>query len=71
MVVTIKKICLFLLNSLNGAFIVYSVATTGNNLENISNESSEGILITGGKGEGRKTYTEMWGSESSTRIDST
>ena len=55
MVVTIKKICLFLLNSLNGAFIVYSVATTGNNIENISNESSEGILITGGKGEERHT----------------
>ena len=34
-----KKTCLFLLNSLNAAFIVYSVAAIGNNLGNISNES--------------------------------
>lgn len=50
-----QKICLFLLNSLNGAFIVYSVATIGNNLGNISNESSEVILITGGTGEEKDT----------------
>ena len=50
-----KKICLFLLSSLNCAFMVYSVAAIGNNLGNISNESSEVILITRGKGEEKDT----------------
>lgn len=40
---------------MNGAFIVYSVAIIGNNLGNISNESSEVILITGGTGEEKDT----------------
>ena len=45
-----KKTCLFLLNSLNAAFIVYSVAAIGNNLGNISNESLGSFWLLEAKG---------------------